>query len=80
MRQINIIYFVCVQNHLRYNNLLICGIMLNPTIWGPKQVLVPPPPSSLVYPNVFFLSILLSYSLFFSQMSNPLHPHLCFFL
>ena len=46
----------------------------------PQTSISTSPLSSLVYPSVFFLSVLLSYSLFFSQISNPLHPHLCFFL
>ena len=83
MRQINIIYSMCAQNRLRYNNGVIIYLYVGLCSILPFEV---PnkyqylPPSSLVYPNVFFLSILLFSSLFFSQMSNPLHPHLCFFL
>ena len=97
MRQINIIYSMCAQNRLRYNNGVtiylyvgLCSI-LPFEVPNKYQYL---PPSSLVYPNVFFLSILLSYSLLFSLLlSSSLkcptpctltfassNPHLCFFL
>ena len=74
---------MCAQNRLRYNNGVIIYLYVGLCSILPFEV---PnkyqylPPSSLVQPNVFFLSILLFSSLFFSQMSNPLHLHLCFFL